>query len=249
MKKRLLFIMVSLVAYAACGPQASKMPVMGSRAVMDVDVEELSGLCLTLDKKALLSCGDQGVVKQISFDGQVTDIWSHDADMEDITVDPNTGDMYLAIEGSQKVYRLDAPDYTEHYSVIYVQEAIDGNYRNGGLEGISYYKDDLLFIGSQQEANLWIYKFDGTMVSKVSLSGFADEIAGLCYDPVADWLWVVDSNSVKLYICTVDGQLLASYDLGDVENAESVCVDRENGCVWIGSDEDSPKLYRYSFTF
>ena len=147
------------------------------------------------------------------------------------------------------MYRLDAPDYTEYSSVIYVQEAIDGNYRNGGLEGISYYKDDLLFIGSQREANLWIYRFDGTMVSKVSLSAFADEIAGLCYDPVADWLWVVDSNFVKLYICTVDGQLLASYDLGDVENAESVCVDRENGCVWIGSDEDSPKLYRYSFTF
>ena len=249
MNKISLFSLVTLVAMTACGPQAPKMPEMGSHVVYNVDVEELSGLCLNLDKTALLSCGDQGVVKQISFDGQVTDIWSHDADMEDITIDPNSGNIYIAVEGSQKVYRLDAPDYTEYSSVIYVQEAIDGNYRNGGLEGISYYKDDLLFIGSQQEANLWIYRFDGTMVSKVSLSGFADEIAGLCYDPVTDWLWVVDSNFVKLYICSVDGQLLASYDLGSIENAESVCVDRNNGCVWIGSDEESPKLYKYSFTF
>ena len=84
MKKVLLFAAVSLAAMTACGPQALKMPVMGSRTVMDVDVEELSGLCLTLDKTALLSCGDQGVVKQISFDGAVTDVWAHDADMEDI---------------------------------------------------------------------------------------------------------------------------------------------------------------------
>ena len=249
MKRFLLFILVYVSFLSSCGTQAPKMPVMGARTVFEVDVEELSGLCLTLDGTALLSCGDQGVVKQISFDGKVSEIWSHDADMEGITIDPDTGHMYLAVEGSQKVYRLDAPDYTKHSSVIYVQEAIDENYSNGGLEGISYYKDDLLFVGSQQEANLWVYRFDGTMVSKVSLSDFADEIAGLCYDPVADWLWVVDSNFINIYICTVDGELLATYDLGGIENAESICVDRENRCVWIGSDEDLPKLYRYSFTF
>ena len=226
---------------------AEGMPVMGTRTMLRVDVEELSGLCLTLDKSALLACGDQGVVKKISFTGEVTTIWTRSADMEDITIDPNTGHIYIAIEYSQKVYKLSAPGYNKHESVIYVQEAIDKGYDNSGLEGISYYKDDMLFIGSQWGANLWIYKLDGTKVSKISLSGFADEIAGLCYDPVADWLWVVDSNMAKIYICTVEGELLATYNLGSVSNAESICVDRDNNCVWIGSDESSPKLYRYSF--
>ena len=107
----------------------------------------------------------------------------------------------------------------------------------------------MLFVGSQWGANLWIYKFDGTLVSKVSLSGFADEIAGLCYDPVGDWLWVVDSNLSKAYICTVDGDHLATYNLGSISNAESICVDRKNNCVWIGSDESSSKLYKYDFQF
>ena len=137
MKRFLLFILVYVSFLSSCGTQAPKMPVMGARTVFEVDVEELSGLCLTLDGTALLSCGDQGVVKQISFDGKVSEIWSHDADMEGITIDPDTGHMYLAVEGSQKVYRLDAPDYTKHSSVIYVQEAIDENYSNGGLEGIT----------------------------------------------------------------------------------------------------------------
>ena len=225
------------------------MPVMGEREVFDVDVEEISGICLSADRTALLAIGDQGVVKQISFDGEVTDVLSYYADMEDVTLDPNTGDMYIASEWDQSVLKLDAPDYQVCTTLFYVQEAIDDNYRNSGLEGISYYKDDIFFVGSQEHANLWQYRKDGTMISKISLSEFADEIAGLCYDPVADWLWVIDSNFVKIYICTVDGKLLATYDLEDIENAESICVDRERNCVWIGSDDDAPKLYKYAFAF
>lgn len=227
------------------------MPVMlGTHTKYDVDVEELSGLCFTLDSTALWACGDQGVLKQISLtDFSAKQIWSRDADMEDVTIDPATGNLYLALEYSQKVYRLTPPKYNNHETIFYVQEAIDKGYENSGLEGIAYYKDDMLFVGSQWGANLWIYKFDGTKVSKVSLSKFADEIAGLCYDPVGDWLWVVDSNYVKAYICTVDGKLLATYNLGSVSNAESICVDRKNSCVWIGSDEGSSKLYKYDFKF
>ena len=247
MKKLYLFT-ISVLALAACGT-APKMPVMGEREVFDVNVEEISGICLNADRTALLAIGDQGTVKQISFTGEVSHILDYFADMEGITLDPNTGDMYIAAEWDQGVLKLDAPDYQNASMQFYVQEAIDDQYKNSGLEGISYYKDDIFFIGSQEHANLWQYRKDGTMISKISLSEFADEIAGLCYDPVADWLWVIDSNFVKIYICTVGGKLLATYDLEDIENAESICVDRERNCVWVGSDEDSPKLYRYSFEF
>ena len=56
-----------------------------------------------------------------------------------------------------------------------------------------------------------------------------------------------------LKMCTslgmLDGELLASYAVPMIENAESICVDRARGCVWVGSDEDSPKLYRFEFSF
>ena len=83
------------------------MPVMGEREVFDVDVEEISGICLNADRTALLAIGDQGVVKQISFDGEVTDVMSYYADMEGVTLDPNTGDMYIASEWDQSVLKLD----------------------------------------------------------------------------------------------------------------------------------------------
>ena len=248
MRNFIPLLMAGVLGLVSC-VTSPKMPVMGDRTVFDVDVEEISGICLNADKTALLTVGDQGVVKQVSFDGQATDILYYYADMEDVTLDPNTGDMYIAAEWDQGVLKLDAPDFQTASMQFYVQEAIDNEYKNSGLEGLSYYKDDIFFIGSQWDANLWQYKKDGTMISKISLSGFADEIAGLCYDPVADWLWVIDSNLVKIFICTVDGELLATYDLVDVENAESICVDRDRNCVWVGSDEDNPKLYKYSFEF
>lgn len=228
---------------------SDNVPLMGASTVFDVDVEELSGLCLNADKTALISCGDQGVIKQISFDGKVSDILVYPADMEGVTLHPATGDLYLAIEGRQEVARVAAPGYDAYETVFPVQEAIDGNYRNGGLEGVEYYKDDILFVGSQKEANLWQYKTDGTLVSKISLSDFATEIAGLCYDPEADLLWVTDSNQAKIFLCTVDGVLLETYEVPFIENLESICVDRKRNCVWVASDEDSPKLYRLSFDF
>ena len=232
-----------------------KMPVMGTYTKHNINVEEISGICLNKDKTGLLAVGDQGVLKEINLsDLSVKTIWTRDADLEGITLDPRTNDLYLGIEYSQKVYKLDAPDYQKHSSIIYVQEAIDKGYNNSGVEGIAYYKDDLVFIGTQWGANLWIYKLDGTMVSKTSLSGFADEIAGLDYDPVADWLWVIDSNYKKIYICKVvekpfSVKLLATYDVSHISNAESICVDRDRSCVWVGSDESSPKLYKFNFTF
>lgn len=225
------------------------VPVMGSACVFDVDVEEISGLCMNPDRTALMSCGDQGVVKQISFEGEVSEIMEYPADMEGISLHLSTGDLYLAIEGSQEVARLKAPAYDAYETLFEVKEAIDKNYCNGGLEAVEYYKNDILFVGSQTEAILWQYKIDGTMVSKISLSDFATEIAGLCYEPEKDLLWVTDSNQAKIFLCTPEGSLLATYEVPFIGNLESICVDRERGCVWVASDEDSPKLYRLSFDF
>ena len=248
MKRFLAFIISILSVMISYGQNA--VPVMGNNvSVFDVDVEELSGLCFDKDTTKLLSCGDQGVVKSISFTGEVEDILLQSADMEGITLDPATGDLYLAVEGCQEVYMLKAPAYASAGSVFPVKEAVENNYRNGGLEAVEYYKNDILFVGSQTQANLWQYRFDGTMLSKISLSAFASEIAGLCYDPVSDHLWVTDSNKCAIFLCRPDGTLLATYDVPYIENAESICVDRPRNCVWVGSDEDSPKLYKISFDF
>ena len=258
LKTLLLLVMAAMAVAISCNDAGKKteaaasgkaLPVMGEYEVFDVDVEEISGLCFNLDRTLLLSCGDQGVVKSITFDGKVTAMWEFDADMEGITIDPATGDLYLAIEGDQEVHKLSYPEYAAQTSLFAVKEAVENNYRNGGLEAVEYYKDGILFVGSQEEANLWQYSLNGEMLSKVSLSSFATEIAGLHYESEDDLLWVTDSNVAKIFLCTPHGEKLAEYSVPFVENLESICVDRGHSCVWVASDVDAPKLYRLDFEF
>lgn len=246
--KRLSVILL-LVTVLASGIISAQVPVISGCSVMDVDVEELSGLCLDHDGNCLLACGDDGDVKSISFTGETSEIWSKDLDMEGITLNPSNADMYLAIEGRQEILKLAAPEYNTPEVMFQIKEAVDGRFFNDGLEGVTYYKDDMLLIGSQRGAYIWKCTLDGEIVSKISVDSFVSEIADLCYDPEGDWLWIMDSEKKIMCICTVDGRLIHSYDIKDIENAESVCVDRRNGCIWVGSDEDSPKLYRFEAKF
>lgn len=235
------------------GGKPRKVPEMGACQVIKAKVEELSGLCMTKDSTALWAVGDEGAICKVSFSGVVTSVLKTRLDAEGITLNPATGDLYIAVEGDQMVCRVKAPDYQTLDTLFYIKEAVEEDFDNNGLEGISFYKDSLLFVGSQEDALLWTCKLDGTIVSRRSLmdeTSLIEEIAGLCYDPVKNWLWVTDSDACKLFLFSAETfDLLASYDTPSIENAESICVDRTHGYVWVGSDEDSPKLYKFTFTF
>ena len=244
MKKQHL-VLLSALLMIGC---AEKLPIpqLGENyTVYEVDMAELSGLCLNKDKTALLACGDRGTVKTISFTGEAQELWSSGSDMEGITLNPSNGDIYLAIEGTQEIHRLPAPVYNQQVVLFDVSDA--SAFKNSGIEAVEYYKKNTVFVGSQKGANLWQYKVNGTLVSSISLSGFASEIAALCYDEAADCLWVADSKLAKIFVCTVDGQLIDTYDFPFIENAEALCVDRDRNCLWIGSDEDATKLYKVDF--
>lgn len=230
------------------------IPVMGSAQKYTLTgTTEVSGLCLSKDNSFLWAVGDQGSLYKVTFDGVATEHWYHDADMEDITLDSSTGDLYVAIEGSQKIYFIASPEHNTYKTLWYVQEAVDGDYGNSGLEGISWYKDNTLFVGSQTQANLWLYTKEGERKWGKSLRAFSSEIkevGGLSYDPVLDMLWVVDSEVHKLFL--FDGQvteLLATYDISGITggNTESVCVDHNNHCVWVADDDSPSKLFKIAF--
>lgn len=243
--KKNCFLLLAALLFAGCTEKLG-VPHLGEEyTVLEVDMAELSGLCLNKDKTKLLACGDTGIVKEISFTGEVTEIWRSGADMEGITLNPSNGDIYLAIEGTQKINRLPAPVYNQEVEMFDVSGA--SAFKNSGIEAVEFYKRNTVFVGSQKGANLWQYKIDGTLVSSISLSAFASEIAALCYDEAADCLWVADSKLAKVFVCTVAGELLETYDFPFIENAEAICLDRDRNCLWIGSDESATKLYKIDF--
>lgn len=246
-------ISASLEDYDGPAPEDPKMPEIGKYERFTTSLTEISGICFTADKSAIWGVGDEGGLAQISFDGKTTIMWKNGNDLEDVTIHPVTGDLYVAVEGSQKVCRIKAPDYANSMETVFkIQEAIDGKYGNSGLEGIAYYKDDMLFVGSQVAANVWLCTLDGEIIKKVSLRKLnpaVQEVGGLCYDPVTDWLWVTDSEAHKLFVFDSElTHLLAAYPVPYISNNESVLVDHEHECVWVGDDEDTPRVYKIAFT-
>ena len=249
--------------------QPKDLPVMGGHVTYKLQsgskmVEELSGLCLSKDEDFLWGVHDKGTLYKIHFDGSFEQQWYHEADMEGITMDPSNGDLYIGLESSSKsAYKVPAPGYNS-YSSLFAVEGVE-SMGNSGIEGITWHKGNLYF-GSQTGARLFEYSLDGTQLSKKSLrdvTSTISEVGDLYYDPVSDYLWVLDSNSNKdrpeylpftLYLFNGNAtKLLATYSIGSFANwnPEAVCVDHKNGCVWVGEDCDSGNpslLHKISFT-
>ena len=230
---------------------APGMPVQGSytRTVFDSSIKELSGICFSKDKDFIWGVGDEGDIFKITLDFQISVYKSTGSDLEDVTLDPATGDLYFAKE-ADRVDKMAAPSYSSKTTAFYVEEA--ASFGNSGLEGIAYYKDDVLYVGAQTGATLWAYKKDGTKLWKKQLGTIAPqimEVGGLCYDAEKDWLWVSDSEACKLFVFNGEvTELLAIYDVSYVGNAESVMVDRANGLVYVGDDGSTSKIYKIKFT-
>ncbi len=218
-------------------------------------VPELSGLCLSKDGDFLWGVHDKGTLYRINFDGTYQKQFYHSADFEALAIDPATGDLYIGLESSSKsVYKIPYPNYT-YESKVDLPILVEGvsTMGNSGVEGIAWYKGDLLF-GTQTGATLFQYSMDGTQKFKKSLREAAptiSEVGGMDYDEENDWLWVIDSNSNKdnpkydpytIYLFKGLGEeLLAKYYIGDFAdwNPEAICVDKKNGCIWVGEDCDS----------
>lgn len=271
-----LMFAAAVLLLSACGAsrktQVQRLPVMGqlewSKQLQKADkdfVVELSGLCLSKDKDFLWGVGDNGNLYKINFDGTFENHWYEKSDLEGITLDPSTGNLYLDAE-PYRVFKMTPPDYNGKETVVQVEEA--ARLRNDGIEGITWYKGDL-YLGAQTKALLWKYSVDGRKLADTrSLRDVAptlSEIADLCYDPEGDYLWVMDSNKYSrevpdmkpftLYLFNGEAtELLATYDLSGIakENPESVCVDRAHGCIWVADDcgDDNPSiLHKIAFSF
>ena len=233
------------------------MPVMGSYTKTDFSssqMAELSGLCFSKDGDFMWGVGDGGTLYKIGFDMsvsvQMNPTQTSEADLEGVTMDPVTKDLYFCCEPN-RVRKTTAPNYNTITKIFEVADAAD--FGNSGLEGITYYKDNVLYVGSQSGAYLWAYNVNGTMIWKKQLATIApyiQEVGDLYYDPATDLLWISDSEAFKLFV--FDGEvtkLKAMYDISFIGNPESVLVDHTRNCVWVGDDRgSSSRIYKISFT-
>ena len=114
--------------------------------------------------------------------------------------------------------------------------------------------DGLVYSGMQTASELYCVNLEtGEVLWKKGMRSIfpaITEIADLCYDPLTDWLWIIDSEAKKIFALTGDAEtILGSYSIKATDNPESVCIDHRNNCIWVGDDCGDPSLlYKYEFT-
>ena len=242
-------LILALIAFT----YEASYPVIGKSTYKKLkNVKELSGLALSEDASFLWGVGDEGDFVKISTDGdnKVTKITNFDDDTEGITINRDTGDLIVSLEPNKVGIIKKSGGYKKLETLFKIKDA--KNFGNSGLEGITYYKNGYIYVGSQEGPYLWKCDLKGNCGSKQKLKNVAKgltEVAGLCYDNKRDRLWVIDSNEHKLYLLSGDAKkLLTKYDLGHIGNAESVAVDHKHGVVWVGDDSSTSKLYKFKFS-
>lgn len=233
------------------GPEP-KMPEMGARTKYSVKLNELSGLCLSADEDFLWSVGDGGELAKVSFTGEVLEQRGISGDTEAISLNYDTGDLLIGLEPNG-VGRISGPDHKGKLESLF-KIAAAKNYGNAGLEGLTYYKDGLVYAGTQTNSDLFLCNLaTGEVLWQKHLREIfpaITEIADLFYDKLTDWLWIIDSESRKVFALTGDAEfLMGAYSVRGIENPESVCVDHIRQCIWVGDDYGSTSyIYRFDFT-
>jgi len=243
-------------------------PVFRDFQMAKVKVNELSGLRLSQNEDFVWGVGDSGdLVKfSLSIDNpNISNEYSYNdkksgKDLEGITI-------YRDSEGPNKdLLVCKEPNY-----VLRIREEATGKYKvetlfeveeakdfgNDGIEGITYYKDDIVYLGSQKNTTLWKYNIKTKeKIEKILLKDVKKEItevADIYYDYDKDRLWLLDSEIFTIFILTGDGkEYLKKYNLKeiieDIDNPEALTVDHKNGVVWIGCDTGkTSRLYKLNF--
>ena len=227
-----------------------KMPQKGNVTKYTVKFNELSGICLSEGKDFLWAVGDDGDLAKLSFEGDVLYTFHIGGDSEAVSLHPETGDLLIGLE-PDGVGIVKGPDFNTRASTLFSIAAAK-NYGNAGIEGLTYYKDGKVYAGAQSNSAIFLCDLETKSVvwqKNIYNKDLVSEIADLFYDPLTDWLWIIDSEAKKIFV--FDGEvnnLLGAYPI-DGDNPESVCVDHIHSCVWVGDDYGSTSyLYRYDFT-
>ncbi len=247
------------------GP-APKMPEMVKRTKYTIKLNEVSGLCLSEGNDFIWAVGDGSEIGKISIEGELLakaklrTTNGSTLDSEGISLRYSNGDLLIGGEPGS-VYCIPAKDVKN----VFAESTFNGvvslfsipdakGFGNAGVEGMTYYKDGLCYAGAQTGSYLFCCKLEtGEVLWKKGLREkhpVITEIAGLCYDPLTDWLWVIDSESRRVFVLTADAeQLLGFYSVKGIDNPESICVDHAHSCIWVADDYGSTSyLYRFDFT-
>lgn len=226
----------------------------------DIDQQnfpEPSGICYHPARNTLFVVSDEGYVAEINKDGTPVAKYRVPGDLEGITLDPQSGLLYIGVEAEDIILEFD-PEKGEVRRRFPISREYKGN-RNflqkqideydNGIESLAFVPDPdhpeggLFYVGNQWDPQMVMKVLVPLKSSRAAeaeariidiLPFEMDDPAGMYYDPVTGLLNIVnDADNIFVEI-TLEGRMVRQYAfLGD--NQEGICVDDE-GYLYIAQD-------------
>jgi len=269
MNKTKICLLIILIFFAACSEDKYSPTIRFPYLWLDepgyggtIDQQEFSepsGICFHPSRKTLFVVSDEGEIAEIGKDGTPVFRKKIPGDLEGITVNPDSGLLYLVKEGDDIILEFD-PDKKEVIRSFalnreyrgnpdYIEKRI-GTFDNG-IESIAFVGDakhpegGTFYIGNQWDPPC-VMEVQIPLKSSTDQTAEAhilrvlpldlDDPAALNYDPQTGLLNVVSDADNILVEITLDGKIVREYAfLGD--NQEGIAKDDE-GYLYIAQDTD-----------
>lgn len=221
-------------------PPPEEGPGLELISTVNIQVDEPSGLCFSIDKEFLWTVSDQtGKVYKVDFNGNVIETLSYTGnDLEGIAVDPEDSTIWVAEEYLSQIVQLDTlGNELDRITVA-------GAAGNSGLEGITINSsNNHFFLLKEQDPGVLIELDEAFNLLQYKRINFAWDYSGIFYEPQNQHLWIASDQDEKVYRCDLDAVVLIEYSI-DVQKAEGIAVDIDSNLVYIVSDSYE-KLYKF----
>jgi len=218
---------------------------------------EPSGICFHPLRKTLFVVSDEGEIAEIETDGTPVFNLKIPGDLEDVTVNPQSGLLYIVKEGEDVILEFD-PDRKEITRKFPINREFQGNPKflqkqeedfDDGVESIAFVPDKnhpeggTFYVGNQRDPSCIMEvlvtlksshaKEDEARIIRV-LSFEMSDPAAMYYDSEARLLNVVNDADNILVELTLEGKLVKEYAfLGN--DQEGLARDDE-GYLYIAQD-------------
>ena len=218
---------------------------------------EPSGICYHPLRKTLFVVSDEGEIAEIKVDGTPLFNVKIRGDLEDITVDPNTGLLYVVVEGSDIILEFN-PEKKEVARRFPINREFQGNpnflqkqvnkYDNG-IESLVFIPDPdhpeggTFYAGNQDDPacimeilvplkSSHAMKAEAKILRVVSFE--INDPAAMYYDSKSNRMNVVSDADNLLVEMTLNGKIVKQYAFSG-NDQEGLCRD-EAGFIYIAQD-------------
>jgi uncharacterized protein YjiK len=222
-------------------PPAEEKPKLELISTVNIQVNEPSGLCFSIDKKFLWTVSDQTrKVYKIDFNGTVLETLVYTgSDLEGIAVDPSDSTIWVAEEYLSQIVQLDTLGNELN------RITVTGAAGNSGLEGITINTStNHFFLLKEQDPGVLIELDENFNLLQYKRINFAFDYSGIFYESQNQHLWIVSDQNEKVFKCDINGTVLIEFPI-DVDKPEGIAVDIANNLIYIVSDSYE-QLYKYS---